>query len=122
VSILGWLLTAHLALQAAKQLASEGLDAEAIDVRALAPLDWPTIEASARKSGRVVIVEEGPKTGGVAAEIAASLCERLPGLRVARVASADVPVPFSPPLENAYRPDVARVVAAARSLCVTGRS
>ena len=64
-----------------------------------------------------MIVEEGPKTGGVGAEIAASLCERVPGVRVARVASADVPVPFSPPLENAYRPNVARVVAAAHALC-----
>ena len=67
-----------------------------------------------------MIVEEGPKTGGVGAEIAASLCERVAGLRVARVASADVPVPFSPPLENAYRPDVARIVAAARGLCRSG--
>jgi pyruvate/2-oxoglutarate/acetoin dehydrogenase E1 component len=122
ISILGWLLTAHLALQAAERLATEGIDAEAIDVRALAPLDWPTLEASARKNGRVVIVEEGPKTGGVGAEIAASLCERVPGLRVTRVASADVPVPFSPPLETAYRPDVARVVAAGRALCRGGGS
>ena len=116
VTILGWLLTAHLARQAAEQLAGEGIHAETIDVRALAPLDWPTLEASARKTGRAVIVEEGPKTGGVGAEIAAGLCERLPGLRVTRVASADVPVPFSPPLENAYRPDAARVAAAARAL------
>ena len=93
-----------------------------IDVRALAPIDLATLEASARKTGRVVIVEEGPKTGGVGAEIAASLCERLPGLEVARVASADIPVPFSPPLENAYRPDVARIVAASRRLCRGGRS
>jgi len=122
VSIFGWLLMAHFSRQAADQLAPEGIDAEAVDVRALAPLDWPTLEASARKTGRVVIVEEGPKTGGVAAEIAAGLGERLPGLRVARVASADVPVPFSPPLENAYRPDVARIVAAARALCRRARS
>jgi pyruvate/2-oxoglutarate/acetoin dehydrogenase E1 component len=122
VSIFGWLLMAHFSRQAADQLAPEGIDAEAVDVRALAPLDWPTLEASARKTGRVVIVEEGPKTGGVAAEIAAGLGERLPGLRVARVASADVPVPFSPPLENAYRPDVARIVAAARALCRSARS
>ena len=122
VSIFGWLLMAHFSRQAADQLAPEGIDAEAVDVRALAPLDWPTLEASARKTGRVVIVEEGPKTGGVAAEIAAGLGERLPGLRVARVASADVPVPFSPPLENAYRPDVARIVAAARALYRSARS
>ena len=117
VSLFGWLLIAHFAKQAADALASEGIDAEVIDVRALAPLDWPALKASARKTGRAVIVEEGPKTGGVGAEIAAGLCERLHGLCVARVASADVPVPFSPTLENAYRPDVARIVAAARRLC-----
>ena len=120
VTILGWLLMAHFARQAADELAAEGIDAEVIDVRGLAPLDLETIGASVRKTGRVVIVEEGPKTGGVGAEIAASLCERLPDLRVARVASADVPVPFSPVLENAYRPDVARIVAAARGLCRSG--
>ncbi len=119
VSLFGWLLTAHFARQAAEALAAEGIDAEVIDVRALAPLDLRTLAASARKTGRAVIVEEGPKTGGVGAEIAAVLCERLPGLRVTRVAPADVPVPFSPPLENAYRPDVARIVAAARALCRT---
>jgi pyruvate/2-oxoglutarate/acetoin dehydrogenase E1 component len=117
VSIFAWLLMAHFARQAADQLASEGIDAEVIDVRALAPVDWATLEASARKTGRALVVEEGPKTGGVGAEIAATLCERAPGLHVARVASPDTPVPFSPPLENAYRPDVAKIVAAARSLC-----
>ena len=117
VSIFGWLLMAHFSRQAADRLASDGIDAEAVDVRALAPLDWSTLEASARKTGRVVVVEEGPKTSGVGAEIAAGLSERVPGLRITRVASADVPVPFSPLLENAYRPDVARIVAAARALC-----
>ena len=74
-----------------------------------------------RKTGRVVIVEEGPKTGGVGAEIAASWSGALLA-PVARVASADVPVPFTPVLENAYRPDVARIVAAARALCRSGGS
>jgi pyruvate/2-oxoglutarate/acetoin dehydrogenase E1 component len=66
-----------------------------------------------------VIVEEGPRTGGVSAEIAAGIMERLGEWLlepVARVASADVPVPFSPILENAYRPDVARIVAAVRAV------
>jgi len=116
VTIFAWLLMAHFARQAADQLAVEGIDAEVVDVRALAPLDWPTLKASARKTGRALIVEEGPKSGGVGAEIAAGLSERAPGLRVARLASADTPVPFSPTLENAYRPDAARVVAAARRL------
>jgi pyruvate/2-oxoglutarate/acetoin dehydrogenase E1 component len=122
VSLFGWLMAAHLARRAADALVSGGIVAEAIDVRAFAPLDWATLVASARKTGRVVIVEEGPKSGGVGAEIAAGLCERLAGVGVARVASADVPVPFSPPLENAYRPDAARIVAAARALCRSSRT
>ena len=76
-----------------------------------------TIGESVRKTGRVVIVEEGPKTGGVGAEIAAAIMERfVESLRatVARVASAEVPVPFSPVLEDADRPDVPRIVEATR--------
>ncbi len=119
VTILGWLLTAHLASQAADQLATEGIDAEVIDVRSLSPFDYDTIGDSVRKTGRVVIVEEGPKTGGVSAELAAGIAERFSdslATTVARVASADVPVPFTPILENAYRPDVARILAAARKM------
>jgi pyruvate/2-oxoglutarate/acetoin dehydrogenase E1 component len=67
-----------------------------------------------------VIVEQGQKSGGVGAEIAVSLRERLPGLRVARTASADDPVPFSSALENVCRPDVAWLVAAARGFCRGG--
>ena len=113
VTILGWLLMLHYSLQAAEQLAGEGIRAEVIDVRSLSPLDLQTIGASVRKTGRVVVVEEGPKTGSVSAEIAAGIMEhfgeylRCP---IRRVASADVPVPFTPVLENAYRPDVPRIV------------
>ncbi len=110
---------AHFAMQAADELAAEGIDAEVIDVRSLAPIDYETIGASIRKTGRVVIVEEGPKTGGVSAEIAAGIMERLGESLlepVVRVASPDVPVPFSPVLENAYRPDVARIVGAVRRI------
>jgi pyruvate dehydrogenase E1 component beta subunit len=120
VTILAWLLMAHHAMQAADVLAREhGIDAEVIDVRSLSPIDYETICASASKTGRVVIVEEGPKTGGVGAEIAAGIGERVGNaLRrpAARVASADVPVPFSPPLEDAYRPDATRIVQAVRQL------
>jgi pyruvate/2-oxoglutarate/acetoin dehydrogenase E1 component len=119
VTILGWLLMLHYSLQAARQLANEGISAEVIDVRSLSPLDLETIGASVQKTGRVVVVEEGPKTGSVSAEIAASIMEhfgeylRCP---IRRVASADVPVPFTPILENAYRPDVPRIVGAAREV------
>jgi len=119
VTILGWLLMAHYAQAAAAALAAEGIDAEVIDVRSLSPIDYETIGRSVRKTGRVVIVEEGPKTGGVAAELAAGIMERCgESLRapVVRVASADVPVPFAPELENAYRPDAGRICAAARGL------
>ena len=71
VTILAWLLMAHFAMQAADALAAEGIDAEVIDVRSLSPIDYETIGESVQKTGRVVIVEEGPKTGGVSAEIAA---------------------------------------------------
>ncbi|MBS0661755.1 MAG: alpha-ketoacid dehydrogenase subunit beta [Verrucomicrobia bacterium] len=119
VTILGWLLMAHFARQAAEILAQEGIEAEVIDVRSLSPIDYETIGASLRKTGRVVIVEEGPKTGGVSAEIAAGIMENCADALMApvvRVASADVPVPFTPVLENAYRPDVPRIVEAARQL------
>jgi pyruvate/2-oxoglutarate/acetoin dehydrogenase E1 component len=116
VTILAWLLMAHFAMQAAAQLAAEGIDVEVIDLRSLAPIDWETIGASARKTGRVLIVEEGAKTGGVGAELTAGLVERVPGLQVARLASADAPVPFTPVLENAYRPDASRIATTVRGL------
>ncbi len=119
VTILGWLLMAHFARQAAEQLAADNLSAEVIDVRSLSPIDYETIGDSVRKTGRVVVVEEGPKAGGVSAEIAAGIAERFGKyLRqpVVRVASADVPVPFAPVLEDTYRPDVPRIIEAARQL------
>jgi pyruvate dehydrogenase E1 component beta subunit len=119
VTLIAWLLMAHFSLQACSKLESENIAAEVIDARSLAPLDWATLVKSARKTGKVVIVEEGPKTGGVGAEIAAGLIERVPGVTVRRVASPDTPVPFTPILENAYRPDPQRIAAAARQI-VTG--
>ena len=112
VTILAWLLMVHVALDAANTLAAEGIDAEVIDVRSLSPIDWTTIGESVARTGRVVVVEEGPKSGGVGAELAAGIMEHCPDQLIApvmRVASADVPVPFAPVLENAYRPDTARV-------------
>lgn len=119
VTVLGWLLMAHFAAAAAESLAAEGINAEVIDVRSLSPIDYETIGESVRKTGRVVIVEEGPKTGGVNAEICAGIMERFGDhlqAPVVRVASADVPVPFTPILENAYRPDAARIAQACREL------
>ena len=111
VTLLAWLLMVHYAMQAA-----EKVDAEVIDVRSLSPIDWQTIGKSVQKTGRAAIIEEGPISGGVGAEIAAGIAERWPSVRIMRVASPDVPVPFSPVLENAYRPDVAHIVTAAQGL------
>lgn len=119
VTLLSWLLMLHLSLDAAQRLANEGVEAEVIDVRSLAPIDYQTVGDSVKKTGRVVIVEEGPKTGGVSAEIAAGIQERFGQYLktpIIRVASPDVPVPFSPTLENAYRPTTAQIVQAVRGL------
>ncbi|MCA9907549.1 MAG: alpha-ketoacid dehydrogenase subunit beta, partial [Anaerolineae bacterium] len=118
VTVLGWLLMLHEAMAAAS-LVEPGISTEVIDVRSLAPFDWQTIGESIDKTGRVIIVEEGPKTGGVSAELAAGIMERFPDKLMApvmRVASADVPVPFSPVLEDMYRPDRNRIAAAIRDI------
>ena len=119
VTILSWLLMAHFSMFAAETLAGDSIHAEVIDVRSLSPIDYETIGPSVQKTGHVVVVEEGPKTGGVSAEIAAGLLERFGEYLQApilRVASPDVPVPFSPILENAYRPDSRRIAEAVRGL------
>jgi pyruvate/2-oxoglutarate/acetoin dehydrogenase E1 component len=118
-TILSWLLMTHFSMFAAEMLASGDIHAEVIDVRSLSPIDYGTIGQSVKKTGRVVIVEEGPKTGGVGAEIAAGLLERFGDYLqapIVRVASPDVPVPFSPVLENAYRPDVPCIAEAVRQI------
>ena len=125
MTILSWLLMLHFSLDAAQQLTNEGIDAEVIDVRSLAPIDYQTVGDSVKKTGRVVIVEEGPKTGGVSAEIAAGIQERFGQYLKApimRVASPDVPVPFSPILENAYRPSVTQIMQAVRAVIKLGQT
>jgi len=122
-TVLSWLLMTHFSMFAAEMLASGDIHAEVIDVRSLSPIDYGTIGQSVKKTGRVVIVEEGPKTGGVGAEIAAGLLERFGDYLqapIVRVASPDVPVPFSPVLENAYRPDVPRIAEAVRQIVAGG--
>src|SRR5260370_30009104 len=76
VTILSWLLMFHFSLDAAQRLTNEGVDAQVIAILSLGPIDYQTIGDSVRKTGRVVIVEEGPKTGGVRAQIPAGIQER----------------------------------------------
>ena len=122
VTIVAWSYMAHLALQAAAALAEEEIEAEVIDVRSLAPLDAATLIASARKTGRVLVVEEGPRTGGLAAEIAAQITEGAFGVLAApvqRLAMPDTPIPSARELERALMPDAASIAAAARDLALT---
>ena len=119
VTIIATLLMMHRALQAAEQLSAEGISAEVIDPRSLVPFDWELVEESVARTTRCVVVEEGPRTGGIGAEIAATLSERMADYLIApvrRVASPDIPVPFSPPMENFYRPDADRIVQAVQTV------
>lgn len=111
--------TLYKALEAAGVLASEGTEAEVIDLRALRPLDMPTVLASARKTHRVVIADEGWRTGSLSAEIAAQVSEELfyeLEAPIARVCTAEVPIPYPKHLEDAALPSARSIAAAARAL------
>lgn len=117
VTIIATLLMMHRSLWAAELLAKEGVSAEIIDPRSLVPFDWETVKTSVAKTGRVVIVEESPKRGGIGAEIGATLAEEMAEHLLApvkRVAAPNTPVPFAPPMEKFYVPDAARIAEAAR--------
>jgi pyruvate/2-oxoglutarate/acetoin dehydrogenase E1 component len=103
----------HDALEAANGLAAEGVSAEVIDVRTIRPLDSETIIASVQKTNRLCVVEEGPLTGGWAGELLAVVTEQALGdLDDAwRIATPNHPVPYSPPLEDAFLPSSERIVS-----------
>jgi len=106
-------------LAAAQTLAAEGVDAEVIDLRVLRPLDMATVIASVARTRRVVIVDEGWKSGSISAEIAARLAEDALyelDAPVRRVCSREVPVPYAAQLEEAALPRVDEIVATARAL------
>ena len=104
-------------LAAAEELAGDGIDAEVIDLRVLRPLDEETIVASVRKTRRAVIVDEGWRSCSLAAEVSARICEHAfydLDAPVARVCSAEVPIPYAKHLEDAALPQAAAIVHAAR--------
>lgn len=109
----------HTSLEAAEELAKEGIEAEVVDLRTLLPLDKETILQSVKKTNKLLIVHEDTRTGGIAGEIAAVACEGafedLDG-PILRVTAKDSPVPFSPPLEERFLPNKSDVLAAAREL------
>jgi acetoin:2,6-dichlorophenolindophenol oxidoreductase subunit beta len=107
------------ALEAAEILAGEGIGCEVIDPRTLSPLDEETLLTSVAKTGALVVVDESPPRCSIAADIAALVADKAfdaLDAPVRRVTSPHTPVPFSPPLESAYTPSVARIVEAVRGL------
>jgi pyruvate dehydrogenase E1 component beta subunit len=120
VTVVTWSRQVHFAIEAAQTLASEdGLSVEVLDLRTLVPLDWDAIEKSVRKTHRVVVLEEGVKRCGMAAEIAASIGDELfdeLDAPVVRVAGMNTSIPFSPTLEPAVYPHPPEIVAAIRRM------
>lgn len=108
------------ALAAAETLARDGIEAEVIDPRTLRPLDMDTICASVRRTGRCVVVHEACRTGGLGAEISASIAEAAfdwLDSPVARVAAPDIPMPYNDRLERAMMPSPAAIADAVRAAC-----
>jgi pyruvate/2-oxoglutarate/acetoin dehydrogenase E1 component len=123
ITLIGTSSMVRVCLEAAELLAVDGISAEVIDPRTLSPLDEDTLVRSAEKTGRAIVVDEGHRSYGVTAELAAVIAERAfyyLDAPVRRLGAMDVPVPFSPPLEDETVPTPDTVAAAARALC--GRS
>lgn len=118
ITLVSWGAMMHETLLAAEALAKEGVSAEVIDVATVAPLDIDTILDSVRKTGRLLLIQEAPRAGGVASEIAAEVAEKaLTSLLapIGRVAGYDTVMPYYK-LEKMYMPTVDRVLSAARDL------
>jgi len=110
----------HVALEAAERLAAEdGIELEVLDLRTLKPLDDEAILATAKKTSRVLVLSEEPRTGSLAGEVAARVAEEAfdwLDAPVARLTCLDTPVPYSPPMEEFYLPNVDKLVAKVRRL------
>ena len=119
VTIVAWSRSCVTALDAAKRLAAEGIEAEIVDPRTLRPLDDEPIFESVRKTGRCVVVEEGWPVAGFGAEIADRVqreCFDALDAPILRVTSADVPMPYAKSLEKLYLPQPERVVDAVKKV------
>jgi 2-oxoisovalerate dehydrogenase E1 component beta subunit len=119
LSIITFGAMVYTALDAAKELAAGGIDAEVMDLRSLAPLDRDAVLTSVAKTSRALLLYEARLTGGIGGELAAIISEdafEYLDAPIIRVASADTPVPYAPPLEAAFLPTIDKVVAAAKRL------
>jgi pyruvate dehydrogenase E1 component beta subunit len=114
----------HQALDAARALDRDGISAEVIDLRSIAPLDRGTVRASVAKTGRLVVADDDYLSYGLGAEIIASVCED-PSIRMraapVRIAFPDIPVPFTPVMEHFVLPNADKIAAAVRPMMAARR-
>jgi 2-oxoisovalerate dehydrogenase E1 component beta subunit len=119
LSIITYAAMVHVALQAAEQLARDGIELEVLDLRTLSPLDRDAISGTVRRTNKALILHEDVRTGGIAGEVAAIINEEafdsLDG-PIVRLTALDTPVPFSPPQEEFFLPQVSDVVREVRKL------
>ena len=114
-----WSSMVKVCLDAAEELAKEGIECEVIDLRSLLPLDYDTVIASLNKTGRIAVVHEAAKRGGLGSDIIAEINERAFDMLDApplRVGALNVPVPYNETLENTVLPDKGRVKQAVYKL------
>ena len=119
LSIITYGAELHQALAAAERLAGEGIRCDVLDLRTLKPLDEDAILTSVRKTSKVLVVHAANQLAGLGGEVAGLIAERAfewLDAPIRRLGGLDTPVPFSPPLEDAYRPDAEKIYQAARSL------
>jgi 2-oxoisovalerate dehydrogenase E1 component beta subunit len=119
VSLITWGAMVYTAEEAAQQLEADGVSVEILDLRTIIPWDREAVLESVRKTSKVLVLHEDTRTGGFGGEIAATIAEEAfedLDAPVKRVAAPDTPVPFSPPLEKAFIPQVDDVTAALREL------
>ena len=119
LSIVTYGVQLHESVEAADRMGSDGIDVEVIDLRSLKPLDLEAIATTVQRTGKLLIVHSANRMLGIGAEIAAFVGEELfddLDAPVRRLGGLDTPIPFSPPLEDAYRPNAAKIEVAARSL------
>ncbi len=119
ISVITYGAMVFRALDAAKELEREGIDLEVIDLRSLLPWDRHTVLESVKKTNKVILLHEATRTGGFAGELAAVIAEEafehLDG-PIRRITAPDTPVPYSPPMEEFFLPQVSDVVRVAREL------
>jgi 2-oxoisovalerate dehydrogenase E1 component beta subunit len=119
LSIITYGAMVYKALEAAEELAKDGIEVDVLDLRTILPLDEEAILTTAKKTSKVIVLHEATMTGGPGGEVVARIAEKafeyLDG-PIVRIAPPDTPVPYSPPLEEAFLPQVRDIVASARKL------